>query len=347
MNQNPETIDRADAEEERRLARSRAGEWLWYGTLSVFLLLVTVIGFSMAAAVSPRFCAVCHRSAVDDLAQSAHADTTCDSCHAGSDVLSLAENRLWVAGMVIASPVRAVFPSGAQAQVDQNQCIGCHEAQLAATAESNGIIMNHRAPVNEDWSCQRCHRQIAHGPEGQTAAVYTMGTCLGCHSTSTQNITSCGTCHPENARPSANRLTQTSFAVTHGSNWQSTHGMGDLETCDVCHAKDYCIGCHGMSLPHKPNYLKAHGEEMAQVGREACLTCHQAASCDACHGGVEMPHPNDFTSGHSQLVESEGQDSCETCHAESSCTECHERHRHPGLTPERRRELEDRPVSVR
>jgi hypothetical protein len=330
----------------RRTERHRAGEWLWFGVLSLLLLTVTVGALSAAAAVSPAFCATCHREAATALSQSSHQTLDCDTCHRSEGALGLVENRLWVAGMVIEAPLRAIFPSGAGASIDSRRCLSCHAAQMSVTTVRNGIRMNHQAPVKEDWSCQRCHRAVGHPPEGVSVATYTMGTCLECHSTGPDNLASCQTCHPEGESASAPRAVPTAWGVTHGENWQQTHGMGDLGTCSACHAPDYCVGCHGIPLPHAPNYLSVHGDDVLAMGKATCTTCHQEASCDSCHGGVPMPHPASFLESHKDEVETSGQTACERCHAESSCTNCHERHIHPGLLPERLKGLEERPVSV-
>lgn len=123
--------------------------------------------------------------------------------------------------------------------------------------------------------------------------------------------------------------------------------MGDLTSCTACHPKDYCVRCHELELPHSPNYLSEHGEDVSALGEAACATCHREASCLACHGGVEMPHPDEFLSEHKQAVDALGKEACDRCHAEESCESCHARHTHPGLSAERLKELQDRPVKVK
>lgn len=331
----------------KRADRLRFGEWVWFGLLTLMLLMITAGALSAAAAVSPASCAMCHADQADTLARSSHSELVCDSCHASSGVLGLVENRLWVAGMVISAPVRAVVPSGANAQVDSGRCADCHELQMPVTSVHNGVRMNHAAPVKASWSCMRCHRDVGHGSEGVSLASYTMGSCLECHSTGPSNLASCETCHVEGESPSAPRAVPTTWAVTHGANWQRTHGMGDLPTCSACHGPDYCVGCHGVALPHAANYLSVHGDDVQELGETACTeSCHRAESCDGCHGGVPMPHPASFIKGHKSEVEASGEESCARCHAESSCQGCHERHTHPGLSQQRLKGLRDRPVRV-
>lgn len=326
----------------RAKERSRFGEWVWYGLLSLLLALVIVGAVSAASAVSPSFCATCHEDEAQALAESTHSEVSCDSCHRREGAAGLVENRFWVAGMVIESPVRAFFPSGGKANVATASCLSCHASHMPATAVRNGVRMNHEAPVGDGWPCQRCHRNVGHA--ARSLASYTMGTCLGCHSTGPHNLSSCDTCHPVGERPSAVRAVPATWEITHGANWRQTHGMGDLATCGACHSRTYCVSCHDIALPHPPNYLSVHGDDVIKLGENTCTGCHDAASCDACHGGVEMPHPPGLLKSHSSEVESFGREVCERCHASASCEGCHARHTHPGIPRERLQGLKERPV---
>ena len=140
----------------------------------------------------------------------------------------------------------------------------------------------------------------------------------------------------------------TPWRVTHGANWKTTHGMGDLKTCQGCHATaTFCASCHHVVIPHAENYLAVHGPEVLSRanGRTDCLVCHRVYSCDNCHG-LPMPHPNDFLKQHSSYVKKNGRTVCSRCHDESSCTNCHTRHTHPGLDPNYLKQLQARPVNV-
>ncbi|HET6351069.1 MAG TPA: hypothetical protein VFG89_02915 [Coriobacteriia bacterium] len=343
----PERLQELDAAANRKLSRSRAAEWIWWGVLSFVLFLVTVAGFSAAAAVSPVFCSTCHLSAAHDLSLSPHKGISCDGCHRDTGAFGLVESRLWVAGMVIESPYRAIFPRGGETTVDRQRCINCHRRQLMITSLSNGVKMSHVAPVQDNWSCQRCHRDVAHGTKGRVLAVYTMGVCMGCHSNGQADVNSCITCHPEGVKPSARRLVPTAWNITHGPNWQKTHGMGDLTTCSTCHIKRYCVACHQIDLPHPDTYLSVHGTDYLTFGDKTCLKCHQKSSCDGCHAGIEMPHPKPFMRNHRRTVERGGKAPCMRCHDQQSCDRCHSRHTHPGVPKQLLKQLKERPVNVK
>ena len=104
--------------------------------------------------------------------------------------------------------------------------------------------------------------------------------------------------------------------------------MGDLAKCSECHARDYCVDCHGIELPHADRYVEsAHSVEAKSVPT-SCGGCHVRDFCDSCHG-IEMPHQASFVRGHSATVEAQTDESCVRCHTESDCVTCHVKHVHP------------------
>ena len=72
----------------------------------------------------------------------------------------------------------------------------------------------------------------------------------------------CDLCHQ--GRDAAARVKSSAFAVTHGPKWKTTHGMGDIATCTVCHAASDCADCHGAGVPHEPNFVDVHSSYAAQ-----------------------------------------------------------------------------------
>jgi hypothetical protein len=239
-----------------------------------------------------------------------------------------------------------VLPGGsAAATVSNERCLLCHEEGMEVVTVKNGIRMDHRATTEERLPCQGCHPNTGHAVGSQVAVGYTMNDCLQCHNAANNNPATCDICHEGRTRAREDGTAATPWQVTHGSQWQGTHGMGDLDTCSACHAGSYCRSCHGIELPHPQGFASTHGAEViAAGGRGDCLLCHDSGACDECHG-VPMPHPTAFLQGHSELVETEGSESCDRCHAKSSCDDCHTRHIHPGLTDEQIRALEGRPAS--
>jgi hypothetical protein len=321
-----------------------AAEFIWWATLTILFVFVALGALAAGLAVWPASCGVCHSGENQALAESSHADTHCDGCHAGAGVFGLADNRARVAAMVPSM----VLPGGGEgAKVANDGCLECHEDMMPQTILANGVRMNHRAPQDDGWLCTSCHPDVAHMTDaGVSAGSYSMDSCLECHVQSADNITGCQTCHPEGEQPSRPSVTQTAWQIVHGAEWRTLHGMGDLETCKACHAPEYCSACHTIEMPHPQPFLPVHGE-LAQEPetRTSCYECHERASCDGCHG-TPMPHPSAFLSAHPETVAEDGDEDCYRCHTEENCTECHTRHAHPGLSDETKESLRGRPVYV-
>ena len=153
-----------------------------------------------------------------------------------------------------------------------------------------------------------------------------MSACLSCH-TAREAAAACDTCHDPHTK-SERLAVGGSWQVTHGAQWETTHGMGELGTCAACHARDYCVDCHGVSLPHVERYVESAHSAEAKASPASCTGCHERAFCDSCHG-VPMPHDASFVQGHSATVEAETDASCRRCHSEADCTTCHVKHVHP------------------
>ena len=325
----------------RRTAANGA-EIVWWVSLTVLFALVALGALAAGAAVWPASCRPCHSAQVAALEESSHASAHCDDCHAAGGMFALVDNRLSVAGMV---PAQIVPGGSPDAKTTNEGCLGCHEDMIPQTIVSNGVRMNHRAPQDQGWLCTTCHPDVAHLTEdGTSVGTYTMETCLECHVQAATNVTGCATCHPEGDKASRPSVYTNPWQIIHGANWRSMHGMGDLDTCNACHATEYCMACHDVEMPHPEPFIPEHGAlAVDQQTREACYECHEQTTCEGCHG-VPMPHPSDFLPNHRTLVEEEGDEACERCHEPTDCDACHTRHAHPGLTDDEVRDLRQRPV---
>ena len=189
---------------------------------------------------------------------------------------------------------------------------------------AKGVSIVH-AQCSKGRMCTDCHSDTAHGTAATWAKTATMEQCLDCHNADRVR-SDCTSCHGARSQSSLMRSGQ--WVVTHGPNWKQTHGMGDLNTCAACHPANYCVRCHGISLPHGPDYIRIH-PTAALTNRADCAVCHRRVFCDSCHG-LPMPHPADFTPQHSTIVKQQGTSKCMRCHVQDDCTNCHVKHVHPG-----------------
>lgn len=329
----------------KRPSGSAIAEMIWYLVLSLVALFVLVSAGIVAASVSPRFCLTCHSSANAQLENSVHANIECNACHAPTAPLGLVENRMNIVSMVYSAPFVAFRPSVTDPMVENDSCLLCHKAMISQTVVGNGIQMNHAAPEKNGWSCVTCHSGASHPQGARNGSTYSMDMCLQCHGASTDNLTTCESCHIEGDEADDATVGMTPWRVTHGVNWQQTHGMGDLNTCKTCHSEDYCAACHNMPLPHAQTFLSTHGQDVLSRdnGDEDCLVCHKGSACENCHG-LEMPHPDNFAKEHSVIAKKDSE-VCARCHTEKQCEDCHTRHTHPGIPPDQLKLLKKNPVT--
>lgn len=286
------------------------------------LVVVGVLGLGAYNAVALPGCASCHDRAGFRAATAAspHAKTDCRACHAPAGVVERAGFGLGQTFHMFVPVSRPAVRDAAA--VPDSRCLACHAKVEKGVTTSNGIRIDH-AVCDKGASCTDCHSTTAHGEATSWVRTYDMDRCLACHVA--EKKTACDLCHQ--GRGPRTRIAAGSFAITHGPQWKTTHGMGDPATCMVCHTPDKCIGCHGPGLPHGADFITTHPTFSKAAGAK-CSGCHEQSFCDGCHG-TPMPHTAEFTKGHAKLAAATPA-LCKRCHADSDCTECHTKHIHPG-----------------
>lgn len=295
-------------------------------------LFVIAAGLVVAAAavgsvaVTAPGCESCH-ARVDDsaatLAAGPHTGVECASCH----VPTRAAERITFGSRVVFGMALGIGERGdrAASSVPDATCLTCHAEVMDRPSASRGYRIDH-AECAEGSACTDCHSATVHGEATTWKRTAQMGQCLGCHS-AREAAAACDTCHDPHTK-SERLTTGGAWQVTHGAQWKTAHGMGDLATCSACHARDYCVDCHGIELPHPDRYVESAHSAEAKSLPTSCGGCHDRDFCDSCHG-IEMPHQAAFVRGHSAIVEAQTDESCVRCHTESDCVTCHVKHVHP------------------
>jgi len=291
----------------------------------VVLILGAFAAVAVAATALPG-CSDCHfkKPAFAKATEAtAHSEVACTACHVSTNsVVGRTKFGLYEAfGMWV--PVLNPGASDSTQAKDQ-LCLTCHAEGLDKTTESNGLRIKH-ATCAEGRRCVDCHSDVGHGKASKWARFPSMDDCVDCHRIENATL-KCDSCHV--GKVERERFSEAGFAVTHGPEWKSTHGMGDMGTCTVCHQEDSCVKCHGPGVPHDSDFIQKHGATSLSKGAR-CRMCHDATFCRDCHG-MTMPHPKKFASQHSKIVKASGNDQCMRCHAASDCETCHEKHVHPG-----------------
>lgn len=295
--------------------------WLTTGVLAALLLLVVSIGYTAAALPG---CESCHLTGefAAQTAASPHADTACVDCHVEDTPtgrISFATRELFHMVIPLVGELDRSY-----AAVPPDRCVPCHAVvETAAVVGTRGLRILHVSCMG-DRACTDCHSLTAHGATTRWPRTPQMEDCYDCHGTS-NDVTACDSCHVE--RDERQRVFAGPFRVTHGAEWEATHGMGDMRSCSACHEADKCSGCHGAGVPHGGPFLDRHAEFSTSPDAQ-CTSCHRQEFCDSCHR-YPMPHDVAFITGHSGIVETDGEDGCMSCHEPADCTDCHVSHVHP------------------
>lgn len=260
------------------------------------------------------------------LSQSSHAGSNCYACHAGASTGGWVGMKVREFTRMYPAALAGATVGGPSSTVERSRCLRCHADDMDLVTDV-GVRIRHStcAPTG---SCDTCHSAVAHGAVTRWISEPSMEDCIACHRQS-DAPTECDSCHADRAKK--DRLASSPWAVTHGPDWQSTHGMGDLRSCDVCHKPSKCASCHKIGLPHPPDFAGTHPQS-AIAYRAACLQCHDVKRfCDQCHG-VPMPHPSAFLKEHPKVVAGVDDLRCAKCHRVEDCVTCHVAHTHPGTT---------------
>lgn len=293
------------------------------GLVAAFLALSATVGSI------PAVCGSCHamRPFAEALEGSAHAGVDCYECHLSAGTWDWVAFKSTEIGRMYPRALVGAGVTGPVTRTGIRPCVRCHEDVLMGTVSSGGLNINHGVCA-ASGSCDDCHSAVAHGSEVRWAREPVMEDCTACHAESGASL-ACDLCHE--GQLESDRLAAGPWQITHGPEWKTTHGMGNLASCATCHPADYCVRCHQLALPHPVDFPARHGED-AKAAPGSCETCHdRAALCDTCHG-MEMPHPEGFLPGHSSIATSFTDERCTGCHYESDCDTCHETHVHPGAS---------------
>lgn len=295
-------------------------------------VLIAVLNVFVASSAVPATCALCHYQERADLAETVHASLACADCHRGPGLFRLLEEKARFVGM-IAESLQPWGDTAHSASALDASCVNCHEQVVESSVVARAIRVQHSTIMEGGMRCGECHSRVSHAD--LSGGGIEMRKCTVCHDGIGLSAR-CSICHVEGERrPRSADGALNSWRVTHSGVWRETHGMGNLDTCRVCHAPAYCVRCHEVELPHSSTYLRSHRAE-ALRSPDACRACHSGERCIECHDSAELfTHPEGFLGEHAELTRQSGDEACLRCHARSGCERCHSRHVHPGgLNPD-------------
>jgi hypothetical protein len=210
---------------------------------------------------------------------------------------------------------------------DPKVCLNCHNwPQLCSNCHHVG------ASTTVPWLKVHGTSVTQNGAGGCVAKCHKQADCVSCHSA-------------RKVVPASHKAP--GFIKTPGAEL-GTHAAlykKDSTVCTYCHAGDaanlpnsaFCKGCHKVDMPHPSgfgmkdpkaapsvNNAGTHAQLVTtgQATRASCLTCHEAASCNACHHkGSVTDQP--WMRYHPTVVKAGGANACFECHKETYCSNCH------------------------
>ncbi len=147
----------------------------------------------------------------------------------------------------------------------EGSCQTCHQSSFCRNC--HGISLPHPRSFLSD-----------HAREGASKRAL----CQRCHGWTDPN---CQSCHTK-TRPRSHIL---DYRKQHSRDPTIASG-----SCQVCHGSRSCDDCHGLPMPHPPDFIHTHGDLASQLGlkggkrvsrlrEQICVTCHQPSFCRRCH----------------------------------------------------------------
>lgn len=239
----------------------------------------------------------------------------CASCHRLDVVSNVADRTRMVTRALLGSD-----SYGDSAVVSSVTCLRCHGSVLDETVVGrySNVRMSHAEPVAAGMTCVGCHDRIGH--PGYRSPQMTE--CIECHDDISQP-TACDTCHLANP---SDRTTRDMPQAT-ASRRVYTQVELRSDRCYDCHRTESCDACHGLRLPHPPEFVaERHARDAAWDRKSLCYRCHDVPFCNRCHLGFAASHSEGFEAEHTRLTP---EANC-SCHdrrrperTEPFCTVCH------------------------
>ena len=254
------------------------------GALLLFLALLGEYG------ARPTVCAGCHSSIYRSFLKSPHKEQGCLSCHQEPGAIGYVIQKIdylrWLAG----DRNEAASVGSVEAFVSSDSCLTCHRSVLSGISKKTAVRVRHAD--FKRYPCVDCHNSTGHQEGIKVPRSPDMRTCTACHDARRASA-SCTACHPSEIALTASLTTIKSKRVPF---IKVPAPMGT--NCRGCHPLDKCVKCHGLEMPHPPDWVPKHAR-MAFTEKSICWRCHSDSGekdfrfCNRCHR-FPSPHGSDF-----------------------------------------------------
>lgn len=301
-----------------------------FGTVAVVVALI-VAG---ATTSLDSMCLSCHTDDMPHVARlekesaDPHARVECVRCHESSGVMGAFTVAVPARLLHFATGMTGVLTRGYGVPVATASCVSCHDSVRdgVVSNKERGLRMSHAEPLEARATCVDCHEmQKASGIVGGWTVG--MSACLRCHD-SQRASSDCKYCHTKDI----------AFAVHVNFDPQPRRLVPD-KRCYTCHEQARCDSCHGVSMPHTPEFKSIEHPRAATLdiwynGGRACKKCHTLTRnpCTKCHRKLGPGHPvADWPAVHAAAPPHAGYEGCNGCHGylakipgRNFCGVCHE-----------------------
>lgn len=302
-------------------------DWTRIGIL--IAAIIVVLGTASYYISTPSFCANCHvvKKEYKSWTKSSHREVGCLACHQEPGVSGyLVQKASYLREALLFATNNYTEPT--KSQVSNRTCNRCHWEVGRGTVVRYGIRVRHQDFLEKGYKCAGCHNTIAHGDNVPVQKFPTMDKCVICHD-GKEVSADCNLCHAQTvkeAREPRRELVKVAAEIP----WH----------CRGCHAPQVekkCIDCHGLEMPHSPEFIRGKHARSAFTERSVCLRCHikETAFCNKCHV-YPSPHgpEREWARLHgpaakkTTLIEVQLEDSgfidCYLCHTRPNmCDACH------------------------
>jgi nitrate/TMAO reductase-like tetraheme cytochrome c subunit len=301
-----------------------------YAKIGIIAAAVLVaLGTASYYTSTPSFCANCHvvKKEYKSWTKSSHQEVGCLSCHQEPGVSGyLVQKAGYVREALLFASGNYTEPT--KSQVSNKTCNRCHGKIAQGTVVRYGIKVRHQDFLEKGYKCAACHNTVAHGDNVPVQKFPTMDKCVICHD-GREASAECNLCHAQTVTETR-ELRRELVKVAAEIPWH----------CRGCHAPQVekkCMDCHGLEMPHSPEFLRGKHARSAFTQRSVCLKCHvkEEAFCNKCHV-YPSPHGSiaEWTSQHGpaakkiSIVQVFLEDSqfvdCYLCHTRPNmCDACH------------------------
>lgn len=296
--------------------------------LIVFILLLIFTANYYAERTAS--CLNCHRKQYEysALQKTSHKGIACVACHKSPGISGYFRQKVDFMRMLVSFYTLRQKEKNpalkAVGGVNDASCLRCHRDVLRDYFVEDNLTMSHKELYGSDFSCIDCHNQVAHPNLSKPVKTYSMFMCQTCHN-GREATKECKTCHPKYSMGER---------VAMNVELPKVELPSSLRCYGVCHnEKKECLPCHGVSMPHPPDWVGATPQHIKYAGftkKKLCWRCHYDDNkyfsqgkkfCGRCHPIEFHGKDEEVYWGHQKFSPS----NCEMlCHGPGFCSNyCH------------------------